>query len=133
MDELQPTSILVLFPQKPVLSCSVESFHLIFHVVGDIWQHNVEIRKQISKTQVVLKMLAITKEFSLPRCRDRLMRFAALVFLIKNILGQVKKNTCFSSPPASFFSAASLFLLFFYEQRFYEQKPRGVTLHTKIM
>ena len=32
---------------------------------------------------------------------------------IKRELGQVKKKRCFSSPPASFFSAASLFLLFF--------------------
>ena len=45
-----------------------------------------------------------------------------------------KKNTCFSSPSASFFSAASLFFfIIFYEQRFYEQKPTGVTVHTKTM
>ena len=46
---------------------------------------------------------------------------------------KLKKKTCFSSLPASLFSAASLFFIIFYEQCFYEQKPTGVTVHTKIM
>ena len=40
-----------------------------------------------------------------------------LAWSIKDLLGQVKKKRCFSSPPASFFSAALLFYNF-YGQRF---------------
>ena len=59
--------------------------------------------------------------------------FSGLVRQNMHALGQVKKNTCFSSPPASFFSAASLFLLFFMSNVFMSKKPTGVTVHTKIM
>ena len=39
--------------------------------------------------------------------------------------GQVKKTTCFSSPPASFFSAASLFLLFFMSNVFMSKNQQA--------
>ena len=54
-------------------------------------------------------------------------------------LGQVKKNT-FLVPARFIFLAPPLFFVIFYEQRFYEQIPTGVTckvhcccIHTKIM
>ena len=44
-----------------------------------------------------------------------------------------KKKKHVSRPRPLPFFGPPLFLIIFYEQRFYEQKPTGVTIHTKLM
>ena len=69
-----------------------------------------------------------------------MISFASKLKPSENIgLGQVKKKHV-SRPRLLHFLAPPLIFYFFYEQRFYEQKPTGVTckahcccVHTKIM
>ena len=44
------------------------------------------------------------------------------VVAMSRVLGEVKKTTCFASPPASFLEAAWIFILFFNLQKKEEKK-----------